>query len=99
MMNAQVADLKVTPSALEVLLHYHGWAAPHPRHDAPAVVAARESFVMLGILKPVVYVNSRQRDCENPEPNHQYFATTERGAAWVKKLCETTCPELFPTPT
>ena len=86
----------MTPSAIEVLLHYHVSPARHPRHDAPAVVEARERFIELGAITPAWLIGSSYVECLPGEVDltqHDTFATTAKGKAWVEALCRTPYPE------
>lgn len=52
-MTPQIMADRMTPSALEVLLHFHSIPEPHPRATAPAVMEAIAGFVQLEILDPL----------------------------------------------
>lgn len=65
----------MTPNHLEILLHCHCSAAPHPRRYAPAVIEALADMEREGLIVG-----------RGDEPNVVY-ATTERGKAHVKQLC------------
>jgi hypothetical protein len=82
-MPPQVCVDHMTPSAVEVLLHYHMTGEPHPRHNAPAVVDARQRFLVLGVIEP--------RDVRGILPVMAY-TTTERGKRWVEVICRAICP-------
>jgi len=68
----------ITPSDIEVLLHYHTNPAPHPRKLAPAVKEATERFVREGLIEL--------------DDEKLYTTTTDRGKAFVKALCNTPLP-------
>jgi len=89
----QVSSTYLTPNALHVLIYHHFSLAPHPRHHAPAVKEARESFIKRGVLHPVEILGSVIRDDSPVRADHRIFKTTELGQKWVEKLCRTTCPE------
>ncbi len=93
----QILDDRVTPNALEVLLHYHGSGVPHPRHDAPAVADARNSFLQLDVIEPVHIVNSQVLPgARDDQPG--LFRTTDRGNAWVEALCQVRIPSKYEIP-
>ena len=70
----------MTPSDIEILLHYHTCPEPHPRTHAPAVQDTIRWFVSLGILE---------------EKGHlQSYRTTGKGNALVRMLCNVGMPQL-----
>jgi len=79
-MNINREDI-MTPSDINVLLHYHVCPEPHPRLDAPAIQETIAEFVTAGILKPGVH----------PSKDGSYI-TTGRGNALVQMLCSTPFP-------
>lgn len=62
-----------TPLRIEVLIHCHAGAEPHPRRSSPAVVDAIEQLEAAGAI-------------ELAHPDNIY-RTTEKGRAWVAALC------------
>lgn len=90
----------MTPSAIEVLLHYYTQSfVSHPRHDAPAVKDARERLLRIGAIEPCRvsggYIYSYAADTKFEDISKvTTFMTTERGKKWVEALCHTTCPPL-----
>jgi hypothetical protein len=66
----------MSPSDIEVLLHFHRTAEDHPRMEAPAVKEAIRSFVANGLM-------TRTLDG---------YGLTQRGQAHVLQLCETPWP-------
>lgn len=69
----------MSPSDLEVLIHYHCCPAQHPRHDAPAVIESTNKFLSDEII----------RDCNG---NQSGYTTTEKGRAWLKMILNTPYP-------
>lgn len=67
----------MSPSDIEVLLHYHCSPNPHPRYTANAVREATEEFLDLGLIEPA--------------PRETY-TTTEGGKVLVEALCATPFP-------
>ena len=73
----------MTPSDIEILIHYHVCPDPHPRiEDAPGIQETIDDFVELGILEPKG-VGSRGI----------LYGTTEKGNALVMLLCKTEMPQ------
>ena len=68
----------MTPTDIEVLLHYHCTVEAHPRRSAPAVQAAIYLFIQAGILMP-----NAAGTC---------YTTTLKGQALVHMLCQTPMP-------
>jgi len=68
----------MTPNEIEILIHCHCIASPHPRLGAEAVDEAIAMFLGAGILISV---------------GASYYKTTSRGAALVNLLCQTPLPE------
>jgi len=68
----------MSPSDLEVLIHYHCFPLKHPRCNAPAVIQAIKMFLRDEIIK----------ECENDSG----YTTTEKGRAWVKMILSTPYP-------
>lgn len=82
----------LTPSAAEVLLHYHYQCEPFPRHSAPAVVQAREELLILRAIEPCDD-NRRAIPLEvEVDELHTLFRTTALGTAWVEAMCATPMP-------
>lgn len=71
----------MTPSDIEVLLHYHCSPTPHPRASTPAVKAATNAFRSMGLIH-------LQPDFKS---NHRY-ETTEGGKILVEALCAVPFP-------
>jgi len=67
----------MSPSDIEVLIHYHCSPSVHPRHDAPAVSEAVERFIKDDILEP---------------GGIGRFQTTSRGKALLQAICNTAYP-------
>jgi hypothetical protein len=91
-MPAQVSNDRLTPSAVEVLLHYHYQSGlPHPRHDAPAIKDARDAFIQLDVIHPI----KLERGCiclDDLTAESKLFHTTARGQNWVEAICRVPCP-------
>lgn len=68
-----------TPNDIDILIHYHVSASPHPRINAPAVQETLKRYVADGILVA-------------KEGN--YYDTTVRGKAWVEMILKTPYPRL-----
>lgn len=68
-----------TPNDLNVMLHYHGSATPHPRLHAPAVQKSVDNFLARDFLT------------ETNKPG--ILEPTERGRIWVRMLCSVQPPE------
>ena len=91
----------MTPSDIEVLLHYHCSPEPHPRIDAPAVREVTKRFLKDGIIKkadrrlpiPDFYKEISLTDSYEEISLNSYI-TTEKGTAWVKMICETPYPKM-----
>lgn len=73
---------KFTPSDIEVLIHCHSFAEPHPRLEAPAVKEAICYFLKEDLIAP-------------DNKKEHLFWTTDRGKKLVKMLCETPLPTLI----
>ncbi len=69
----------MTPNDIDVLLHYHCMATPHPRVHAPAVEETIRSFCGAQIFK----ISKEKKGYE----------LTSRGEALVKMLCDTPFPK------
>jgi len=69
----------MSPSDIEVLIHYHCCPAVHPRDDAPAVQEATQEFLMDGII---------MHDAKSKSG----YRTTERGRALLAAICATPLP-------
>ena len=67
----------MTPSDIEILIHYHVCPNPHPRAHASAVQDSVRMFVINGIL----------------ELRGDSYITNERGNALVRILCNTEFPQ------
>lgn len=78
--NPPLIETLSTPNAIEVLLHCHCRADPHPRLDAPAVRNIIEMFLAAGAI-------------ELEYPRELIYKTTDLGKAWVKALCELELPQ------
>lgn len=70
----------MSPSDLEVLLHYHRTSMPHPRWDAPAVIGAIDGFLKDGII------------VENQENRIKTYTITDKGKAWLTMILKTPMP-------
>ena len=81
----------MTPSAVEVLMHYHYSPEPHPRHLAPAVRDARNAFLKMGVIQPIKIKQSQVIPVE-PYPGCMLFHTTDKGKRWIEAICATPCP-------
>lgn len=68
----------MTPSDLEVLLHYYTISSPHPRQTAPAVREAIDRYTYDGILVRVPLVD--------------VFRVTPKGTAWLQMILATPYP-------
>lgn len=69
----------LSPSDIEVLLHCHTCPAPHPRHDAPAVIESIDMFFQAGMILPT--------------PTRSFtFTTTPKGNAFIQALLNTPEP-------
>lgn len=69
-----------TPNDIEVLIHCHVFAAPHPRADAPAVQDAVKKLFAYGLI--LQDKNDRAK-----------WSTTPRGEALMESLCRVSLPE------
>ena len=63
----------MTPSDIEVLLHYNSNPGPHPRIHAPAVRSGIEKFLDSGVIKPTV--------------DKGEYELTPKGKAWLSLIC------------
>jgi len=81
-MTKQATPTHLTPSALEVLLHYHYSPVEHPRIDVLAVESAIADFYEMGVLESVV---------PNKYDDASWKLTT-KGDVWLKKILATPCP-------
>lgn len=70
----------MTPNDLEIILHCHTCALPHPRLHAAAVREAIEKFLADGLI-------------ERTTDQEEIYRTTERGVAWVTMLLVTPYPK------
>lgn len=68
----------MTPNDIDILLHYHVSPTDHPRLHAPAV---KQSISML-IHEGLLYL-----------ADNNMYATTDRGFAHVRQLCNLPFPE------
>lgn len=73
----------MTPNNIDVLLHCHTTAGPHPRIEAGAVKEALAWMHRELVIKV---------DPEDYGTEHHGYRTTEKGAAWVRALCSVPCP-------
>ena len=73
----------LSPSDLEVLIHYHTTPTWHPRRDAPAVIAGTKMFLDCGMI---------QNKGLSPDADWPY-TTSEKGRAFIQALCCTPEPE------
>jgi hypothetical protein len=71
----------MSPSDLEVLIHYHVSPEPHSRRNAPAVRDAIDRFFGDGILESL------------PDDAKQY-TTTARGRKFLEMILSTPYPKL-----
>ena len=69
----------MSPSNLEVLIHYHCTASQHLRYEAPAIIEATKKFLRDDIIK-VDY------------GNESGYSTTEKGRAWLSMILKTPYP-------
>lgn len=72
--------MKVTPLAIEMLIHFVCTVAPWPRQNAPACQEMREWFVEMGLLEVVA-------------DDRWNAKATPRAHAWLDLICETPLPE------
>lgn len=72
----------MTPSDIEVLLHFYTCPEPHPREDAPAVRDAINGFLTAGLL----IRRPSSRPCD-------VYEVTDGGRMLVEMLCATPFPE------
>lgn len=77
-----------TPSDLEVLIHFHVCALPHPRAQAPAVQDAIRRFTNAGILEPEPAEGGQQAPAY-----YGCYQTTEKGRAWLSMILATPYPK------
>ena len=77
-MNAGVKPWRAPPLLIEMILHMHTSGARFPNLEAPA----QQEFLKFLLENDLVYY-SHDHDC---------YTTTERGAAWVEKICATPLP-------
>ena len=73
----------LSPSDLEVLIHYHTSPTWHPRRDAPAVIAGTKMFLDCGMIQD----KGLSPDADWP------YTTTEKGRAFIQALCRTPEPQ------
>lgn len=72
----------MSPSDIEVLIHFHVCPDPHPRTDAPAVIEAVDTFLSAGLIE------------KRPGAgNEECYMTTSRGRAHIGQLCNTIWPQ------
>ena len=71
----------MSPSDIEVLIHYHCCPAPHPRIEASAVKEITESYLYHGLIE----ANQNERFKDG-------YKTTDKGAAHVEQLCKLPWP-------
>jgi hypothetical protein len=75
-------DIKmISPSDLEVLIHYHYSGEAHPRANAPTIVETTVRFLKDGIFT---------MDTDNPSG----YQLTIKGEVWLKHILETPYPIL-----
>jgi hypothetical protein len=72
----------MSPNHLDVLIHYNGFAQPHPRFAAPAVQEAISFWVAQGFLEP-------------DGGSASLFRTTERGKVHIRALCALEGPKKY----
>lgn len=69
----------MSPSDIEILIHYHCCPAAHQRADAPAVKQATSMFLIANII-------------EADDSFESGYKTTARGKALMEVLCSTQFP-------
>jgi hypothetical protein len=73
---------KFTPSDIEVLIHCHCFAEPHPRLEAPAIKDTIRCFLKEDLIVP-------------DNTKEHIFWTTDKGKKLIDMLCETPLPVLY----
>ena len=66
----------MTPSDIEVLIHYHVCPEPHPRIEFQAIKESVAFFIKIGLL---AYTDG-------------YYTTTAKGAAHIRQICNLELP-------
>ena len=74
----------MTPSDIEILIHYHVSPEPHPRLSASAVTESVNRFLEQGLIK----LSSRTITIGEPA----LYTTTSKGAAHISQLCKLPLP-------
>lgn len=80
----------MSPNDIEVLMHCHCSPDPLPRRDAPAVRDAVSRMMRDGIIE--LNPDVPQPPSFLPHTSVATYATTKKGAAFVKLLCDTPYP-------
>jgi len=84
---------RLSPSDLEVILHYHFLPEAHPRVTAPAVRRAIKMFLAAKMLTHSEDLDEDfDGDGDAMENDSKLFTTTERGKVFVEMLCSTPYP-------
>ena len=77
----QLGERHMTPNGIEILIHCHVSAAPHPRLGAPAVSEELFSLEANGLIERCATLTGAAT-----------WKTTAKGAAHVEQLCRTAWP-------
>lgn len=72
--------LPLSPLALQLLLHYHAVAEPHPKQHLEVYQEVTILFLRLGVI-----ISTDQKD---------FYVTTPLGNAWVKSILSTPIPRV-----
>lgn len=83
-MSEEVMNARMSPSDLELLLHYYHSPDEHERVSAPAIHAGLIHFLGAGILKSRPEMN---------EPWTSSYQVTERGEKFLAMVLNTPYPE------
>lgn len=72
--------MRTCPSSIEVIMHFYYSPEPHPRRNAPAVIAAIRDFLNEGLIVQSLW-------------DKNLYSCTERGRMWVEMICATPYPQ------
>ena len=70
---------RLTPVAIEALMHYHYNPTPHPKAESTSVKNAVSHLIQNGII--------------GWDENSNTYSTTEKGVIFVEMICTTPLPE------
>lgn len=72
-------SVKFTPLHIELMIHYYAVNEPLKQASAPAVISFTADLIELGVIR------------EDKDSGSGYSAT-DKGSAWVDKICSTPLP-------